>query len=133
MSNELYWLTLTALMTALFWVPYILNRIREMGLARAVMNPNADPTPEAPWARRMMAAHRNAVENLVVFAPLALAVHLAEVGNTATGAAAMSYFFARLAHYLVYTLGVPGLRTVAFAIGVACQLVLGLAVLAGST
>ena len=31
MSKELYWLTLTAAMTALLWVPYILDRIMVRG------------------------------------------------------------------------------------------------------
>ena len=31
-TTELYWLTLTALMTALFWVPYVLNRMVVSGL-----------------------------------------------------------------------------------------------------
>ena len=32
MTTELYWLTLTALMTALFRVPYVLNRMAVNGL-----------------------------------------------------------------------------------------------------
>ena len=76
MSTELHWLTLTALMTSLFWLPYILNRLSEMGIVPAVMNPSTDPTPKAVWAKRMMRAHANAVENLVIFAPLVIAVHV---------------------------------------------------------
>jgi hypothetical protein len=36
MTAELYWLTLTALLTALMWVPYILNRIAVQGLMAAM-------------------------------------------------------------------------------------------------
>lgn len=126
MNEGLYWLTLTALMTGLFWVPYILNRFKEMGIISALMSPNADPTPEAAWASRMMKAHENAVQNLVVFAPLVLAVHISGTGTAQTAMAAMVYFFARLAHYIIYTLGVPLLRTVTFLVGFACQVSLAL-------
>jgi len=129
MSEELYWLTVTALMTAIFWVPYILNRFMEMGVIPALSNPNADPSPDAPWAKRMMNAHMNAVENLVVFAPLAIAVHISGVGTALTASAAMVYFWARLAHFIVYTVGIPYLRTVTFFIGFVCQLTLGHAAL----
>ena len=129
MSTELYWLTLTALMTGLFWLPYIVNRLIEMGIPQAVFNPNADPTPQANWAKRMMNAHRNAVENLVVFAPLVVAVQLTGKNSSLTASVAMIYFWTRLAHFLVYTFGIPGLRTVAFAVGFVCQMLLGLAVL----
>ena len=126
MKAEIYWLALTALMTALFWLPYILNRLAEMGIGQAVFNPNSDPTPNAPWAKRMMCAHQNAVENLVIFAPLVIVLHLAGASTALTATAAMVYFFARLAHYLVYTFGIPGMRTITFAIGFVCQLIIGL-------
>ena len=126
MSQELYWLTLTALMTGILWVPYILNRFAEMGVITAIFNPQSDPTPKALWADRMMKAHTNAVENLVVFAPLALAVHLTGTATELTATATMIYFFARLAHFIVYTLAIPGARTVCFLIGFACQMILGL-------
>lgn len=35
LTTELYWLIMTLLMTALFWVPYIFNRIIEQGLVLA--------------------------------------------------------------------------------------------------
>ena len=76
MNAELYWLTLTALMTSLFWLPYIVNRLLEIGVSQAVLNPNTDMTPRAAWAQRMMNAHRNAIENLVIFAAVAIAVQL---------------------------------------------------------
>jgi uncharacterized MAPEG superfamily protein len=72
----------------------------------------------------MMRAHKNAVENLVVFAPLVLALHVAGVSTLATVSASMTYFLARAAHYLIFTFGLPLLRVVAFLIGFGCQMVL---------
>ncbi|MGH1406949.1 MAG: MAPEG family protein [Rhodomicrobiaceae bacterium] len=129
MTPELYWLTLTALMTSLLWLPYIINRLAEMGIGQAVFNPNSDPSPNALWAKRMMCAHENAVENLVVFAPLVIVLHVTGAATSLTATAAMVYFFARLAHFLVYTFGIPGLRTIAFAVGFFCQLIIGLTAL----
>lgn len=129
MSTEIYWLTLTALMTALFWMPYILNRFYEMGILPAVLNPSQDKTPKAAWAQRMMHAHTNAVENLAVFAPLALAVHLVGSGNELTAMAVKIYFFVRFIHYVGYSAGIPLIRTIMFLVGFACQVGLALNVL----
>ena len=41
MSKELFWLTLTAAMTGLLWVPYILDRI----MVRGPMGATANPSP----------------------------------------------------------------------------------------
>lgn len=129
MTTELYWLALTVLMTALIFVPYILNRMKEHGIWPAVWNPQPDTRPKAQWAERLMRAHANAVENLVVFAPLVLALQVVGVSTAATASASMVYFFARLAHVLLYTFAVPLLRTVAFIVGFVCQLTLALTLL----
>ena len=129
MTPELFWLTLTVLMTALFWMPYIVNRILEMGPLVAMGNPSYAEGPKAPWAGRMMRAHSNAVENLVIFAPLVIIAAIADISTSTTVAACQLYFFARLAHYVIYTLGIPFLRTVSFIAGVIAQITLALAIL----
>jgi len=129
MSQELFWMSLTALLIGLIWVPYILNRFVERGIFPAIIDVNADPTPTAGWAKRLMNAHGNAVENMAVFAPLAIAVHLTGTSTGLTAAAAMIYFYARLAHVVVYALGIPVVRTLTFMVGFACQLILGLTLL----
>lgn len=120
---------LVALFTGLLWLPYVLNRLAEHGLWRALRNPNPDDRPAAGWAIRLMAAHRNAVENLAVFAPLAILVQTQGLATPLAATAATTYLIARVAHAIVYTLGIPGLRTIAFAVGFVCQLVLGLRLL----
>ena len=118
MSKELFWLTLTAAMTGLLWVPYILDRIMVRGRwARWPIRRRRDK-PQSPWAQRLMFAHTNAVENLVVFAPLVL---IAQTRSTSTPrrphSPARSISGARLAHVVVYTAGIPVARTLAFAGG----------------
>ena len=120
MKTELLYLTLTTVLTGLLWVPYILDRIASWGLVEAVGYP-ADPKPQSAWARRLMKAHANAVENLVIFAALALAAQLAGVSNGATAAACVVFFWARVVHVLAYTFGIPWVRTLAFAVGFFAQ------------
>jgi uncharacterized MAPEG superfamily protein len=129
MKKELLWLAYTLVMTAIFWVPYILNRLKEQGVWPAVSNPNANLTPDAAWAKRMMNAHKNAVENLVIFAPLVLALQAVNVSTPLTVGACETYFFTRLVHFAVYTAGVPVVRTLAFAVGFGCQMALAYALI----
>lgn len=124
LSPELLYTTLTAGFTGLIWVPIIINRLAEMGPWKALSNPEPDVRPHADWAYRMSHAHRNALENLVVFAPLACIVHMLGLNSPMTGAAAAIFFYARVAHAAIYTFGVPLFRTVAFFIGFICQMLL---------
>jgi uncharacterized MAPEG superfamily protein len=129
MTTELYWLVLTALMTALFWVPYILDRIATQGLMNAMGYPKGDLPAQSAWAIRAQKAHSNAIENLAVFAPLVLALHVLGLSTGLTASAAAVYFFARLVHYIVYLAAIPVARTLAFAVGWAATIVIGLTVL----
>ena len=123
MTTELYWLTLTALMTALFWLPYVFDRMVVMGLAVTLAGPAPDNGKLPLWAQRAVRAHHNAIENLAIFAPVVLTAHLLGISNPATKAAAAVYFFARLVHFAVYSAGIPLARTLAFATGWAAQIV----------
>jgi hypothetical protein len=51
-TTELYWLTLTALMTALFWVPYVLNRMAVTGLGNTLAGTAPDIGKLSDWAQR---------------------------------------------------------------------------------
>ena len=72
MTTEIYWLLMSILLTAILWVPYIINRLLEKGILIAVWDPEGDTDSQVGWAKRLMAAHTNAVENLVIFAPLVI-------------------------------------------------------------
>jgi uncharacterized MAPEG superfamily protein len=115
MSNELFWLVLTVAMTGLMWLPYILDRIMVRGLIGAMANPSPNDKAQSPWARRLMAAHTNAVENLIVFAPLVLTARALSIATAVTAFACTLHLWSRLAHVVVYTLGIPVLRTLSFA------------------
>ena len=119
MTSELMSLTWVVALSAVMWVPYILNTIMVQGLVDAVGYPD-NPKPLAPWAARMKKAHYNAVENLVVFSALVLTLNAAGVSNATTVLACNIFFWARLVHLLVYTFGIPWLRTLSFAASWLC-------------
>lgn len=129
MSKEIYWLVLTTAMTGLLWLPYVLDRIMARGLMGAMANPSPGEAPQSAWAVRMMAAHTNCVENLVVFAPLALAAQALNIHTAATAFACALFFWSRLIYVVVYTAGIPVLRTLSFAGGFVGQAILALAIL----
>ncbi|MDA8672365.1 MAPEG family protein [Gammaproteobacteria bacterium] len=122
-TTELSYLTWTTIITALMWMPYVLNLIAVRGLVAAVSYP-VDPKPLAPWAARMKQAHANAIENLVVFATLVLVAHISGVNNEVTAIACAVYFWARVVHFVVLGFGIPWIRTLSFVTGFGCQLAL---------
>lgn len=128
MSKELYWLTLTVILTGLLWVPYILDRAYVRGLVGAMANPSPNDRPQSAWAQRLQKAHYNAVENLVLFAALVLTLNVMHHSTESTVLACAVYFWARLAHAVIYALGIPILRTLAFTVGFLAQVALVLAV-----
>ncbi|HUL90020.1 MAG TPA: MAPEG family protein [Pseudolabrys sp.] len=128
MTKELLWLTLTIILTGVLWVPYIIDRAMVRGLMATMANPSRQDKPQSAWAQRLYFAHTNAVENLVIFAPLVLILDAQGHSSAGTVLACAVYFWARLAHAIVYTMGVPVLRTLAFTVGFLAQAALVLAV-----
>jgi len=120
MNTELVYLTWVTVLTGILWIPYILDRISVWGLSDAV-GYSENPKPQSSWATRLMKAHSNAVENLVVFAALVLVAHAAAISTSATATACIVYFWARLVHVLAFTFAVPWIRTLAFAVGFLAQ------------
>jgi len=131
MSPELFWLAVTTTLTALLWLPYITNWIFEKGLIASIWDPIEydHNQAKAPWARRMLKAHENAAENLAVFAPLVLILHVLGISTPATVAACFVYFVARLMHVVVFTFAIPALRVLSFLVGFGAQMVLAWAIL----
>jgi len=121
MTSELMSLTWVTALTAVMWMPYILNMILVRGIIDAVGYPE-DPKPLAPWASRMKAAHYNAVENLVVFAALVLIANATGVSNDTTVLACHVYLWARVLHFLAFGFAIPWVRTLMFVVGFGCQI-----------
>lgn len=128
MTKELFWLTLTVILTGLIWVPYIVDRAMVRGLWDTMGHPFRHERPQSQWAQRMMHAHANAVENLVVFGLLVLITDALNVRTALTAFACALYFWSRAAHLLVYALGTPVLRTLTFTGGFVAQAILALTI-----
>lgn len=126
MPAEIFWLVLSTALTPLLIIPYAVVRVRRVGW-RALSNPLPGDDPfQLAWAHRAYRAHMNAVENLVIFAPLALAVVVTGSGNEVTAQASAVYFWARLVHAPVYIFNTPYVRTIAFSVGLgACFTLVG--------
>ena len=70
------------------------------------------------WAGRAQRAHRNMVENLVLFAALVLVAVAAGRTNAMTLLGAQIFVWARLAYAIIYVLGLPLLRTLSWFVSV---------------
>ena len=132
METGLGYVALSSMLSVLLWIPYIGARAFVVwGLPTFLNNyPEGFParSPEQPiWAARAQRAHLNLVETLpafigVVFAASALGGSAAS-GTVATWAAV--FFWARVAHAVVYIGGVPFLRTPVYLVSWAAVLVIG--------
>ena len=69
-----------------------------------------------PWAARAERAQWNLLANLPAFVTLVLVAAAAGISTEATVSGAQLFFWARLAHAVVYIAGVPYLRTAAFVV-----------------
>jgi uncharacterized MAPEG superfamily protein len=113
MTTDLLYLTLNAGLCAVLWIPYVLSRIQTWGLVNAVGYP--ENPPELPaWAQRAKRVHENMVENLAPFAALVLVAQVTGAANETTALASLLFFWSRVAHAIVFILGIPWLRTLAF-------------------
>ncbi len=129
MTSELSYLTASAVLTALLWVPYIFNVLTRNKISDAV---GYGELVMSPWAERLKKAHYNAVENLAPFAAVVLVAHAAGVSDAATTTSAMVYFWARVVHPVAYTFAVPWVRTLAFLAGWGAIICIAWQIYAGS-
>lgn len=120
MSVELKYLAFTALLTAALWIPYIIAQVVTNGFLAAENYVDPTPRPVPNWGKRADRTYMNAVETFAPFAALVLIVHVAAKENAMTAFWAMSYFWLRLAHAVVFMLAIPFLRTLIFVLGFVC-------------
>lgn len=135
MTTELWYLFLSSVLLAVLWIPNIAGQVMNGGL----LTPedyrklrNIDDYPD--WVRRANRAHINLVEQFGAFAGLILVAHLAGVSNGATQLAAAVFFWARIAHAIVFISGFGQLmaRTVIFTIAWLALLVIAWQIVAGA-
>jgi uncharacterized MAPEG superfamily protein len=123
MPIELTMLAWSATLCVILAVPYTVGLIGERGLPLVAGN-RENFAPPTGWMGRARRAHRNLVENLIPFAALILCVVIANKTSGTTALAAQLFFWARLVHAAVYIIGIPWLRTGAFAVSVVAMAML---------
>jgi uncharacterized MAPEG superfamily protein len=117
MSTDLKYLAFTAILTASLWIPYIACQVMTNGNLTPQNYVDPTPRPVPLWGVRANRAHLNAVEAFAPFAALVIVIHLAGKTNAMTGFWAISFFWMRVAHAVVYMFGVPYLRTLIYTLG----------------
>ena len=70
------------------------------------------------WAGRAQRAHRNMLENLVLFAALVLVCVISNKTNATTLLGAQLFFWGRLAYAVIYLAGIVYLRTAAWLVSI---------------
>jgi uncharacterized MAPEG superfamily protein len=76
---------------------------------------NRDDVPTmGGFAGRAKRAHLNMLENMVLFSALVLIAVVAQKTNSLTAMGALIFFWARLVYAVIYLVGIPWLRTVAW-------------------
>lgn len=117
MTTDLSYLACTAMLTAALWIPYIIAQVMTNGLLAPENYVDPAPRPIPLWGKRADRAHLNAVESFAPFAALVIIAHVSGKANAMTAFWAMSYFWLRLAHAVVYLAAIPYVRTVVFTLG----------------
>jgi uncharacterized MAPEG superfamily protein len=80
---------------------------------------NRDKLPEIlGWAGRAQRAHRNMLENLVLFGLLVLVANARGKANATSALGAELFFWARIAYAVIYLAGIPWARTAAWGVSV---------------
>jgi len=114
MTTDLTYLAWTALLTASLWIVYIAAQVMTNGFLTPENYVDPKPRPVPLWGERANRAHLNAVESFAPFAALVLIAHVTGRADATTAFCAMAFFWLRLAHAIVYWLGLPFIRTIVF-------------------
>jgi uncharacterized MAPEG superfamily protein len=117
MKPELTLLACAVVLTLAQMVVAALGAMLQVGLP--ALAGNREGLPEITgWGGRAARAHRNMLENLVLFAALVLVAVAAGRTNATTLLGAEIFLYARLAYAVVYVAGIPWLRTGVWAVSV---------------
>jgi uncharacterized MAPEG superfamily protein len=117
MKPELILLVWTLVLTFVQMLVAAAGAQLQLGLPRLAGNRDNLPALGG-WAGRATRAHRNMLENLALFVPLVLVAVVAGRSDAQTLLGAQIFVWARLAYAVIYVVGVPWLRTGAWAVSV---------------
>jgi uncharacterized MAPEG superfamily protein len=131
MKSELLYLLLTAILTAILWIPVVIGYVTSRGVLTPATYRTAPTAPLPDWVNRANRAHVNAVENFAPFAAVVLIGQAIGVHSSLTVDCAAIYFYARLAHAVIHISGFGQFkaRTVLFTIAWVAFLTFAIALL----
>jgi uncharacterized MAPEG superfamily protein len=117
MKPEMMLLLWAAVLTLVQAVVAVHGALMQVGLATLAGNREGMPEVKG-WGGRAARAHRNMLENLVLFAILVLAAVVAGKTNDTTLLGAQIFLYARIAYAVVYIAGLPWIRTAVWGVSV---------------
>ncbi|MHA1189698.1 MAG: MAPEG family protein [Alphaproteobacteria bacterium] len=132
MTTELWYLFLTAFLLAVLWIPHIIGQVSNIGMLSQEDYKKLRKQEDFPdWVRRANRAHVNLVEQFGAFIGLIVVAHLAGISNGATAFAAALFFWARLAHAVVFIAGISQMmiRTLIFTVAWIALMILAVQIL----
>ncbi len=116
MTTDLLYLSLTAMLTAALWIPYIVSQVVTNGPLKPHNYVDPASRPIHLWGQRAHRAYLNAIEVFAPFAALVIVAHMIGRGD-AVAFWAMFFFWTRVGHAVVYWTAIPYIRTLLFTLG----------------
>jgi len=117
MSPELKYLLFSVVLTFVQVLIAAMAANQVVGLTTLAGNRDDLPVMTG-FAGRAKRAHLNMLENMVLFSALVLIAVVAQKTNAMTALGALIFFWARLLYAVIYLIGIPWLRTLAWAVSV---------------
>ncbi|WP_299623491.1 MAPEG family protein [uncultured Tateyamaria sp.] len=134
MTIEFTYLTLTLMLAASLWIPYIVgvNTHPQDGVDSFERPPALMGFP--PWVHRAHRAHLNLIETAMPFAALLLMAHILDVSTPVTIWAAAAFFWLRVIHAIGMISGIARFpaRPLIFLLSWLCTLAVGVQLLLSS-
>lgn len=118
MTTDLWMLLCAALLQWVLIIAAAVPRIIVKGMPWAMGNREVEGEALPSWTGRLQRASDNLQENLLLFAIVILIVHVSGHSNETSATGAMVFLGARVGHAIAYAIGIPGVRTALWAIGV---------------
>lgn len=130
MTPELTFLTLTSLLAASLWIPFIVGVNTEEKDFSDFTRPHNLATMR-PWVHRAWRAHQNLLETLIPFAAVVLIAHQVGVSTQVTIWASVAFFWLRILHAVGMISGIARfpLRPIIFSASWLCTLAIGVQIL----
>ena len=123
MKPELNLLVWAVVLTVVQMLVAAQGAMNQVGFMRLVGNREGMPEITG-WGGRAARAHRNMLENLVLFASLVLVAVAWNKTNDATLLGAQIFFWARLAYAVIFVAGIIWVRTAAWLVSMAGLIVI---------